>query len=235
MSVFGRHAAPVLIGALALLTAVPPACAESERGSNEVEVFMGASLLDLHSQKNTFPSPLLGWAQSASSALPIPFPFPTREELGGSFVQGFRIAHRLRDRASLGVAFSIAPTHQLTVQTAFGCAPGRFCIASPSIVIPDFRDERKIVAYHYGLDLAYELTRGDVRPFLSLGGGGISYDVPGAAQTDFALTVGGGVTLRLGDADARVELVDHVTPDQFLTRDTEHDVHVRAGIVVHFH
>ena len=37
-----------------------------------------------------------------------------------------------------------------------------------------------------------------------------------------------------GRVGARVDVVDHLVLDQFLTKDTEHDVHATAGLLVRF-
>ncbi len=71
-----------------------------------------------------------------------------------------------------------------------------------------------------------------MRPFLSVGAGAVTYDVPREGGTSFAFEVGAGARLSFGERiGGRIEVVDRVVPDHFLSGTTEHDVHVRAGAV----
>ena len=91
--------------------------------------------------------------------------------------------------------------------------------------------EERVVAYHYGLGFAYELARGEVRPYLSAGAGAVTYDLPRGGATSFAFEVGAGARFAISDRlGARLEVVDRIVPDHFLTGDTEHDLQVRAGM-----
>jgi hypothetical protein len=89
-----------------------------------------------------------------------------------------------------------------------------------------------VTAYHYGLGFAYELATGEVRPFVSVGAGAVTYDVPGSGGTSFAFEFGAGARLSFGERiGGRIEVADRVIPDHFLSGVTEHDVQVRAGVV----
>jgi hypothetical protein len=71
-----------------------------------------------------------------------------------------------------------------------------------------------------------------VRPFLSVGAGAVTYDVPRGGGTSFAFEFGAGARLAFGErVGGRIEVADRVIPDHFLSGATEHDVHVRAGVV----
>ena len=87
---------------------------------------------------------------------------------------------------------------------------------------------RNVNAWHYGAGLAYELTHGDVRPVLILGAGGVTWGGAREAGTDFVFRFGAGLKILFGRVGARVDVVDHLVLDQFLTKDTEHDVHATA-------
>jgi hypothetical protein len=70
-----------------------------------------------------------------------------------------------------------------------------------------------------------------VRPFLSAGIGAVTYDIPDDTNTDLAFDVGAGVRLGLSEhVGARLEVLDRIVIDHFLSGRTEHDVHVRAGV-----
>ncbi len=91
---------------------------------------------------------------------------------------------------------------------------------------------RGVTAWHYGGGLAYDVTEGDVRPFLVVGAGGVTWD--GASDTDFVFRFGGGLKLFFGKLGLRVDVTDHLVLDHFLTEDNEHDVHATAGFLVRF-
>ena len=62
--------------------------------------------------------------------------------------------------------------------------------------------------------------------------GAVTYDIPSDTKTDLAFDVGAGVRLGFSErVGARLEVADRIVLDHFLSRRTEHDVHVRAGIV----
>ena len=91
-----------------------------------------------------------------------------------------------------------------------------------------------VTAWHYGAGLTYDILGGDVRPFVALGAGGVSYDGAPGARTDFTLRFGAGVKVYFGRLGARVDGMDYVVFDNFLTGRTEHDVHVTGGAFIRF-
>jgi hypothetical protein len=93
---------------------------------------------------------------------------------------------------------------------------------------------RSVTAWHYGGGLTYDILGGDVRPFVTLGAGGVSYDGTSAAKTDFALRFGGGLKVYFGRLGARVDAIDYLVFNNFLTGRDEHDVHVTGGAFVRF-
>jgi hypothetical protein len=161
-----------------------------------------------------------------------------RRTLGSSVLQGFVVSRRVARRALVEAEFSLAPDHALRTEGSFRC-PADFCRLL-GIVGDEFpidgragSPEDNVVAYHYGLGLAYELAGGEARPFLSAGLGAVTYDLPGDNETSLAVSVGAGVRLHFGDhLGARVEAVDRILPDHFLSGETEHDIHVRLGLLI---
>ena len=93
---------------------------------------------------------------------------------------------------------------------------------------------RGLTAWHYGGGLTYDVTGGDVRPFVLFGAGGVSYDGGRESSTDFALRFGAGLKVLFGRVGARVDVVDHLVPDHFLSGTAEHDIHATAGVLVRF-
>jgi hypothetical protein len=147
-------------------------------------------------------------------------------------LEGFQVSRRLGSRAWIETGLLIAPMHSWRREVSFSC-PAQICALAGLPTLGDgLSTEDRITAYHYGLGFAYELARGEVRPFLSVGLGAVTYDIPNAAQTDLAFDVGAGVRLGFSDrVGARLEVADRIVPDHFLSAGTEHDVHVRAGVV----
>lgn len=203
----------------------------------EVALVFGASLLGVQGESD-LPLPF-DQLQTFEALLPqgtlrrlLPSSIRQRDRIGGSFLQGFQVSRRLGRRAWIETGLLIAPTHTRRRSASFDCRAEVCALAGLS----GFRDalvsEERVVAYHYGLGLAYELARGEVRPFLSVGAGAVTYDLPRRGETSFAFEVGLGTRLALSDRlGARIEVADRIVPDHFLSGDTEHDLQVRAAAV----
>jgi hypothetical protein len=93
---------------------------------------------------------------------------------------------------------------------------------------------RSLTAWHYGLGLAYDILGRDVRPYVTVGAGGVTYDGTPRAKTDFVLRFGGGLKVYFGRLGARVDVVDHLVFQNFLSGKDEHDVHFTGGAFVRF-
>jgi hypothetical protein len=93
---------------------------------------------------------------------------------------------------------------------------------------------RSVTAWHYGTGLAYDVLGGDVRPFVTVGAGGVTYDGAPGARTDFVLRFGAGLKVYFGRLGARVDAVDYLVFNSFLTGRDEHDVHMTGGAFVRF-
>lgn len=230
-----RH---LMLASAALLLAAPAVVRADEGGKTEITVFLGASLQE-PSVTRRFPDFL------PLREVPWHIPeFQERTSLGGSFLQGFKVGRTLGERVTLEVGFSVAPTHERRFESDFPCCWPPYCpecvLASDGPVEPQafpFYDpgvpKEKIVAYSYDADATFDLATGTVRPYVLLGAGGVTYDgSTGPTETDFRLSVGGGLRLGSGAVRARLEVADALTPDHFLTGETEHDVQVRCGVSV---
>jgi hypothetical protein len=214
------------------LLAQPPA----EHGY-EVTLVFGASLLSADGDAvQALPFDSL---QSFEAFLPagtlrrlLPSTIETHDHMGASFLQGFQISRRLARRGWIEAEFLIAPAHTRRRTASFRC-PAEICaLAGLSSLGDALASEERVTAYHYGLGFAYELAKGEVRPFLSVGAGAVTYDVPGGGGTSFAFEFGVGARLSFGEhVGGRIEVADRVVPDHFLSGATEHDVQVRAGAV----
>jgi hypothetical protein len=216
-----------------------PASAQTPTSDHRYEVTLvfGASLLSADgdaAQALPFDS-----LQTFEALLPagtlrrlLPSTIETHDHMGASFLQGFQISRRLARRGWIEGEFLIAPAHTRRRTASFRC-PAEICaLAGLSSLGDALASEERVTAYHYGLGFAYELTRGEVRPFVSVGAGAVTYDVPGGGGTSFAFEFGAGARLSFGErVGGRIEVADRVIPDHFLSGATEHDVQVRAGAV----
>jgi hypothetical protein len=93
---------------------------------------------------------------------------------------------------------------------------------------------QNVTAWHYGAGVTYDILGGDVRPFVMLGAGAVTYDGARATNTDFVLRFGGGLKAYFGRVGLRVDAADYVVVDQYLSGRTEHDVHATGGVLVRF-
>jgi hypothetical protein len=218
---------------------------------NELVVFGGISLLDASRSSQTtidvgsidLPG-MRGFGGGFGGRFgrpPIPIPpvsFESETSLGSSALFGARYSRLIKHRLALEADLEVAPGHELEGR-AGGCVAGVCSGASEGRREGDVRftaglGARNVTAWHYGAGLAYELTGGDVRPLVLLGGGGVSWDGARTSGTDFVFRFGAGLKILFGRAGARVDVVDHLVLDHFASGKTEHDVHATAGLLVRF-
>jgi Outer membrane protein beta-barrel domain len=228
----------VLIPLLALMPALAAGAAAPAADDHrwEVSLVAGASLLSAEDSGRSFASdeilPFASVLPAGTIRALLPTSLRERTRVGGSMLEGFQVSRRVGSRAWIETGLLIAPMHTRRREISFSC-PAQVCALAG---IPNLGDalstEDRITAYHYGLGFAYELARGEVRPFLSAGLGAVTYDIPSDTKTDLAFDVGAGVRLGFGEhVGARLEVADRIVLDHFLSGQTEHDVHVRAGVV----
>lgn len=224
-----RGVAAGLVAGVALLGGAPARAADgSGDEKNEIVVFGGASILDAsRSEDRTIGLPVWGGDRWPG------FPNVTvraKASLGGSALFGARYTRYVKERLAVEVDLAVAPTHDLEGGGEL-CLDGR-CFG------PGRGDRMRgtggLTAWHYGGGLTYDVTGGDVRPFVIFGAGGVSYDEGRESSTDFALRFGAGLKIHFGRVGARVDVVDHLVTDQFLSGEAEHDIHATAGVLVRF-
>ena len=236
----------IALGALA----APAAAADTPAPPttrNEIVVFGGISLLDANGGGQTLAFPVEGGPGSSMLGfggrfrLPLPVPpvsLTTQSSIGSSALVGARYSRAIKDRLDLEADLAVAPGHSLETRGS-GCVgdlcfePGRAARGRDGRVGAGFGD-RDVTAWQYGAGLAYEITQGDVQPLVILGAGAVTWDGARGAGTDFELRFGAGLKVYFGRVGARVDVVDHLVLDQFLTGRTEHDVHATAGLLVGF-
>lgn len=226
-----------MLGSLALasLLAAPAASPPPADHRWEVTLDAGASLLSVddtgESQRDIdLPAFAPGLPTGAVRTL-LSGNLRLRTQVGGSMLEGFQVSRRVGSRGWIETGLQIAPMHTRRRSVSFAC-PAEVCALLGISSLDDaLATEDRVVAYHYGLGFAYELARGDVRPFLSAGIGAVTYDIPDETNTDLAFDVGAGVRLGISErVGARLEVIDRIVVDHFLSGGTEHDVHVRAGV-----
>jgi hypothetical protein len=215
---------------------------------NEIVVFGGASILDASGGRDTMIG-MPGWAGDRWPGFPD-IQVRTETSMGGSALFGARYSRYVKGRLAVEADLAVAPTHDLEaggelcaegrcfgrgmgdrMRGAWGSGPGMRDVGGVDL---DGLRTRNVTAWHYGAGLAYDITGGDVRPFVIFGAGGVSYSGAREASTDFVLRFGAGLKVLFGRVGARVDVVDHLVTDQFLSGDAEHDIHATAGFLVRF-
>jgi len=223
----GNVAAGFLMGMALLGGARGEATDETAaEAKNEIVVFGGASVLDAsRSEDTTIGMP--GWTGDRWPAFPD-IQVRTETSLGGSALFGARYSRYVKGRLAVEADLAVAPMHDLE-------AGGELCLEG-SCFGRGMRGPRtrNLTAWHYGAGLAYDITGGDVRPVVIFGAGGVSYDGAREASTDFVLRFGAGLKVLFGRVGARVDVVDHLVTEHFLSGDAEHDIHATAGFLVRF-
>jgi hypothetical protein len=234
---------------LLLLAAAPLAADDDRDPGNQIVVFGGISILDASRDETrswVLPLPAArgfprgpGWPGLGDDAR---VDLQTRTSLGRSALLGFRYSRFIKGRLAVEADFEVAPTHDLD-------AGGDLCVSDrcfggdswpeiPGLGQPelDFRRQagRRVTAWHYGGGLAYDMTGGDVRPVLVFGAGGVSWSGSGRTETDFELRFGAGLKILFGRVGARIDVIDHLVLDHFVSGRSEHDIHVTAGLLVGF-
>jgi hypothetical protein len=212
---------------------------------NEIVVFGGASVLDASRNHETTVG-LPGWGGERWPGFPE-LQVRAETSLGGSALFGARYSRYVKGRLAVEADLAVAPNHDLEAGGEL-CVEGR-CFgrgmggrmrgpwgSGPALEDVDFDGgrARNLTAWHYGGGLTYDITGGDVRPFVLFGAGGVSYSGAGDASTDFVLRFGAGLKILFGRVGARVDVVDHLVTEHFLSGDAEHDIHATAGFLVRF-
>ncbi len=224
---------------------VEAADATAVESKNEIVVFGGASILDVsRGQDTTIGIP--GWAGDRWPGFPS-VEVRTETSLGGSALFGARYSRYVKGRLAVEADVAVAPTHDLETGGELclegrcfgggrGDRPGGPWGQGPRLDDVDFEGlrTRSVTAWHYGGGLTYDITGGDVRPFVIFGAGGVSYSGARESSTDFVLRFGAGLKVLFGRVGARVDVVDHLVTDHFLSGDAEHDIHATAGVLVRF-
>jgi hypothetical protein len=229
-------------------SAVSAAADDPSNPQNQIVVFGGASILDASRSSTRTWSPGLPGVPGGPGLAPgfRPDRFPdvevhTTASLGNSVVFGARYSRYVKDRLAVEVDLAVGPGHDLGSDLEL-CLGGR-CFGTGDLDrlggrLPglDLRERRgqSVTAWQYGGGLAYDITGGDVRPVIVFGAGGASWNGAGRTETDFELRFGVGLKILFGRVGARVDVIDHLVLDHFLTEKSEHNLHVTAGLLVGF-
>ncbi len=240
------HVLKPLVIPLLLFTAAPLAAADDHESKNQIVVFGGISILDASREEThrwVLPLPGgRGFPRGPGLPSQARVDMTARTALGNSALFGVRYSRSIKGRLAVEADLEVAPTHDLETG-------GDLCISDRCFgqggwpEIPGLRPPehglgrgagRRVTAWHYGGGLAYDVTGGEVRPVLVFGAGGVSWSGSGLGETDFELRFGAGLKILFGKVGARVDVIDHLVLDHFLSGKSEHDIHVTAGLLVGF-
>ena len=204
---------------IALLALPLLAFGDDEHGT-EITIYSGISFpnLDVESQPCIF----------CAGPFPVDVivPLTTTTSLGHSFLFGVKAGVYLNPNIQLEGNFGIAPHQEFRQVSGIFCPPGQICP-----LIPVFLYQQNVVSYFYDGDFVYNFMKGNVRPFAEVGLGATSANVRDTTSTDFTLVYGGGAKFYFRNFGFRFEVNDHLTPNNFLTKDTEHYVQVQYGFL----
>jgi hypothetical protein len=230
------------------LAGTPVAADDASDFPNQIVVFGGVSILDASRTSTTTWPPGIpafpGWPDRFPGPGIDGFPeiqLRTSASLGNSVVLGARYSRYIKDRLSVEADISVGPGHDLEPggEICFEgrCLGGgdidRFPVRLPGGDLGRWRGQ-SVTAWQYGGGLAYDITGGDVRPVIVFGAGGVSWSGTGRTETDFELRFGAGLKILFGRVGARIDVIDHLVLDHFLTGSSEHNLHVTAGLLVGF-
>lgn len=226
------------VAACSVLLAAGSAWAQPVAGTNELTVFGGVSLVDAEREAD---GPYRGMLDNVfrpngnpnRPGMMLPSVVRERLQMGSSAEFGVRFGRYFSDRIAFEGDFSVAPSHDLEREYALSCPDNRVCAQFPDIFDrPINLGGDQVVAYHYGGGVSFDLLGGTIRPAIVAGIGGVTYDTDGESETNFTMRVGGAVKAYFGNLGARIEVVDYLVPDHFLSSEIENDIHVRVGLVV---
>jgi hypothetical protein len=240
--------APIALAILGLAVAAAPARADDASDlKNQVVVFGGVSILDATRTYGWSWGPgypgFPGWPGSPRGVRTDRFPdleVTASMSLGNSAVFGARYSRYVKDRLAVEIDVAVAPGHDLSPDGEL-CLDGR-CFGSGDFGSMGVRPpgglgrwgDQTVTAWQYGGGLAYDITGGEVRPVVVFGAGGASWSGSGESETDFELRFGAGLKILFGRVGGRVDVIDHLVLDHFLSGKSEHDLHVTAGLLVRF-
>jgi hypothetical protein len=208
---------------VALLTQAA-AFADSPARSTEMTIFSGWSFLNAKQEVEVCPF-----------CYYYPYPSPISvTEVKQSVLFGFKAGYYINNNFEVEGGFGLAPNHN--VQTNYNsiiCTPDQPCPLYETDLFPYPYPEspENLVSYQYEGNFVYNLTGGDVRPFVTFGVGGVSSDFQNSVRNNFALNFGGGAKFYFKHAGIRLEVNDHVLPSYFLNDKTEHDLQIQYGFI----
>ena len=232
---------------LLLAMASPLAADDGSDSANQIVVFGGVSILDASREESyrwTFPGGpgLRGWSGGDWPGRLPEVEARATTSIGNSALLGFRYSRYLKGRLAVEADLEVGPTHEIGIEGEL-CVSGRCFQGGALPEIPGSRPPgfdfqrgagRRVTAWHYGAGLAYDITGGDVRPVVVLGAGGVSWSGSGRTETDFELRFGAGLKILFGRVGARVDVIDHLVLDHFVSGKSEHDIQFTAGLLVGF-
>ena len=206
------------------LLALPMLALASDEHRTEITIYSGISFPNLSFQ--TEPCFICAGPVVPDYAV---FPFTTQTELGHSFLFGVKTGVYINRNIEVEGNFGIAPHQEFRQVSGIFCPPGVICPLAPQT--PIFLYQENVVSYFYDGDFVYNFMTGNVRPFAEFGIGGTSASVQNNTSTDFTLVYGGGAKFYFRNFGFRFEVNDHLTPNNFLTKQTEHYVQVQYGFL----
>src|SRR5262245_8254562 len=176
----------------AFFLAATPAL-HADDGKVEIGLFAGASLLDVQTETSSFPV-LFDFPGGPPN---LGFEFKTSTSLGESFLLGFRGGYALGDRLAIEASFAAAPSARERSEFSIVCdlSPCPFLPPRGQGALVRRPTEDTVPTYHYDAGVRASFGGTLVVPFVTAGLGGVTYDAPDRARTNFAFNFGAGVLI----------------------------------------
>jgi hypothetical protein len=222
-----KHAFVILI----LLVLGPALCIAGPGGDVEVTILSGWSFLDV--EKENPADWLCDWPVQVPEGLPFYCGGSSTTTVGDSFLIGFKGGYYLNDHVEIEGGFQISPNHKMETSSTWRwyCPPDLVCPMPGDVWFPYYYDRQNLVGYQYDANFVYNLLKDNVRPFVTVGIGGLSTDMENEVRNNFTLNFGAGAKFYFKRAGIRFEVNDHLIPNYFLTGDAKHNLQILYGFL----
>ena len=203
--------------------------ADNPKGSVEIAIYSGWSFVSAEgSNEACWYCEIIPMHYRDENTSSMYWPFTTvTQSLKDSILFGFKAGYYMNDNAEIEGNFGFAPNHEIKTDWNDWCQPGDVCPLFESQLYPYFQDNQNVVAYHYDANFVYNFLHDSIRPYVTIGIGGISYDLPGDVKTSFTTNLGLGAKFYFKKVGLRFEINDHLIPNHFLSGKTENNLQIQ--------
>ncbi len=203
----------------------------NEKDKLEITIYYGYYFIDVKSNK-AFDK---NYNLYHFDTFPIePLIIKSKYKLDGSFLFGAKLGYYFNKNIEIEVNVGIAPTHNLTKEIDYICPPGKICILKEAIAMPIILKEN-IIAYNYDSNFVYNFNSDRrIVPYITMGLGGISYDIDDEIKTMGTINAGIGFKWYFEKVGLRFEFNERAILNHFISDKTEYNMQIKYGIIFPF-